>query len=285
VIELVEKGLHYIAARHEFEVTALVGLASAGGGASVPLPREVVFLISAPVDDVNPPQVTITHVNPPYVPVVLRVANPTDNMTLELTALGQRAPPVSLAVRRPKLIISAAPSRILGWGLESASINVQVEETGDGKLPPIILSNDRGRLEISTLVLGGGNVATTRLFSTGLKGAKITSSSFPVAIVTAANVEFAFPFAFTISLVIGGLVGAWISQRSFTGSLVAGVGVGLIVGVLYVFGVNLLKLQIDAPHASDAVGFVLSALGGFFGPKLLELLKPTPAQPIGDTAS
>jgi len=51
-----------------------------------------------------------------------------------------------------------------------------------------------------------------------------------------------------------------------------GVLTGIIIGVLYVLGVNVFSFTLNPPLASEASGFVLSALGAFVGPKIFGVL-------------
>ena len=275
-VELVQKALRYIPAKRTFEVTALIGLQGEDGtGITTPLPNPIGFVISAPVDSVDPAEIMIDHVNQPYQKVQLSVASPAAQMILDVKSSVGGAPiQIPLAVRRPGLVISAAPQQILGWGLESTTISVQIQEAEGSGLPAIVLTNDKGRLAASSLSLSTAGTAETRMYSTGLSGATITSGSFPVGTLTPAHVDFRFPFAFIVALLLGGATGALIAAKRLSIATLHGVGAGLLVGLLYVLGVNLLNLSIDSPHSSEAAGFVLAAVGGFFGPRILNVLQP-----------
>ena len=276
VVDLMQKGMRYSAADKIFRATAVIWLQDdEGTGVHIDLPHPVGFFVSAPVDKIDPHQLEIGHINQPYQVVSLAVATPRDDMTLDVkTSFGNQTISVPLPVTRPAIGISASPTSILAFGLESATITVEAFDPGLQGLPPIVLSNDRGRLEFPLVPLEPANTGSTKLFSTAPGVATITSKSFPAAKVTSAQVSFRFPTAFTLALILGGALGGFIGRKRSLTTLARGIAVGLLIGVLYVLGINIFKFTLNTPLASEAAGFVLAALGAFFGPKLLDFLQP-----------
>ncbi len=276
LVDLMQQGLRYNGSEKLFQATAVIWLQDdEGTGVHINLPSPVGFYISAPVDKIDPRQLEIDHVNQPFQEIVLAVATPGDNMTLNVkTTLGNQTISIPLPVSRPQLAITAAPESILAFGLESSTITVQALDPSLQGLPPIILKNTAGRLESTTVSLTSGNTGTTKLYSTAVGGATISSRSFPAAKVDTATVSFRFPVAFTLALILGGAFGAFLAHKRTITSLLRGVITGLVVGVLYVLGVNLLKITLEVPRASEAAAFVLAVLSAYFGPKLLDMLRP-----------
>ena len=263
VVDLTQKGMRYSAADKLFRATAVIWLQDdEGTGVHIDLPHPVGFLVSAPVDTIDPQQLEIGHINQPYQVVSLTVATPRDDMTLDVkTSFGNQTISVPLPVTRPAIGISAAPTSILAFGLESATITVEALDPGLQGLPSIVLSNDRGRLEFPLVPLVPANTGSTKLFSTALGTATITSESFPAAIVTPAQVNFRFPTAFTLALILGGALGGFVGRKRSLTALARGIAAGLLIGVLYVLGINVFKFTLNTPLASEAAGFVLAALG------------------------
>jgi hypothetical protein len=86
-------------------------------------------------------------------------------------------------------------------------------------------------------------------------------------------VRFVFPWLFLAAAILGGVVGSLIRwartenagrRKLWIELLVLGVLVGLVVASAYSIGINLIGFE-PAAHAGEAVVFVLSALGAYFG--------------------
>src|SRR5207247_10851749 len=114
---------------------------------------------------------------------------------------------------------------------------------------------------------------TTSLRSRGVGPDRltITSARSDPFVLT---ITYAFPVAFLIFALLGGLVGTLISlfqargrQRAAVRAryMAAGVLSGLVAVVAWGLGANLLGVPVTIPYGSEAAAFVIAYLGGHHG--------------------
>jgi hypothetical protein len=242
-------------------------------------------VVSADVDDIKPgPMVTIGKTNS-FSDVTLEVSAPQDPTVVALTPERLAEPQaISLVVKRPTLQVEIGQSAILGFGLETAPVTVR--SVGEPPAGAITLSSHIGRLDQNALSIDPATgIATTFIRSRGTGRDTVSASLSPFAPATG-TIEYEKPWSWLIAVLLGVVVGIGIrlAMRARQQPPKPGVGFdviigiigGVIVAVLYALGVNILPLQLPGGY-SEALAFVLSALGGWVFPRWLEALGPKKA--------
>jgi len=241
-------------------------------GESRPLSPPIEILVTAEVDEVQPRRISLDRTNR-FTEVTLRAASPSDLVHVRLVpSFDPEGTEIEVPVVRGHLQLTVSPSRIQGLGLETARVQVRATGLPSADGIAVALSSDRGSLEASELTLGATGVATTTIRSVTTGVATVRAEAAGLAPADA-KVLFVFPWLFLAAAVLGGVVGSLIrwartevaGRRSlWLELLVLGVLVGLVVASAYSIGINLIGFE-PATHAGEAVVFVLSALGAFFG--------------------
>src|SRR2546426_8530182 len=210
------------------------------------IPFQTVRLVAATHDDV----VTV-HIRPSFEP----------------NGVDARIP-----LRRPLVLATLTPKRIDGYGLETATLTI----VGSAGVPKeslaVSLGAERGALGATSLDVPRNRSVTTTLRSRGVGPDRVTITSArsdPFVL----TITYAFPAAFLIFALLGGLVGTLISlfrargqQRAATRAryVAAGVLSGLVAVVAWGLGVNLLGVPVTSPYGSEAAAFVIAYLGGHY---------------------
>jgi hypothetical protein len=241
-------------------------------GESRPLAQPIVLLVTAEVDDVEPRQITLDRTNR-FAQVELRAASPNDRVRVRLVpSFDSEGAEIELAVLRGSLALTVSPARIQGLGLETARVVVQARGLPATGGLAVALSADQGSLETSELALGTTGLASTTIRSVTTGVATLRAEAAGVAPADA-QVRFVFPWLFLAAALVGGAVGALVrwarteqaARRSlWLVLLVRGGLTGLVVACAYSVGINLLGFE-PAARAGEALVFVLSALGAWFG--------------------
>jgi len=239
------------------------------------LPAPVVLLLSsAQIDTIEPSQVSIAFTGLPFTEVTLRTTNPRVPAAVKvrssLTASGEAEVPVSIAL--PDITVVASPERILGFGLETSVITVQVSGLAapGGRL--ITLQSTDGRLEPPGPVqLDQHGVGTTHLRSTLIGTAQVTTASSNVVNSTAV-VRFAWPWVLLVAALVGGALGRLVKRLSAKGrrrpawmtDLILGSVAGLVATVAWAVGVYLVP-ALPTALSGAAAYFVIGFVGGLAG--------------------
>lgn len=170
-----------------------------------------------------------------------------------------------------------------GLGLEAATIKVAATGLANAKGRIVQLTADGpARLTKEELQLDENGRASTTLRSVGVGPTTITAelTGFPPA---RAGTTASLPVMTIGAIILGGIAGGLIrllqglkrgNERRFWLDLLVAILVGIVVFLLYALGVNLIPFRF-AVEIGAAFVFVVSALGAFYGPRLLEPKRPT----------
>jgi len=246
------------------------------------LDQDVHILVTAVADSVSRPDVRLRHTNQPFEPVAIFATSPSDSVEVDIQPSFDRAGiKISIPVLRPTLSVSLSPKGgIPGYGLATATINVQIEGVPDPAGLVVTLTSDKSEPEPSRVVLDASGGAQASIRSAGRGRATIAASN-RLADPANGSIAFLFPMAFLIFATIGGLLGGAAKffrdkfDSSRTGKmkkvsvyLIAGLVFGFIVAGLSAIGINVSPVKPTA-NGGEALVCFLSALGGFGGPTLL----------------
>ncbi len=267
-------GLRYDPADGNFRGDLLVGLEDVSQpGATDRLAGAVRMQLTGP-DTVSPEQLTLSHTNIPFQTVRLVAATHDDVVTVHIRpSFEPNGVDARIPVRRPLVLATLTPKRIDGYGLETATLTI----VGSAGVPKeslaVSLSAERGALGATSLDVPRNRSVTTTLRSRGVGPDRLTITSVrsdPFVL----TITYAFPVAFLIFALFGGLVGTLISlfqargrQRAAVRAryMAAGVLSGLVAVVAWGLGVNLLGVPVTIPYGSEAAAFVIAYLGGHHG--------------------
>jgi hypothetical protein len=242
------------------------------------LPAPVLLLISsAQIDTIEPAQVGIGHTGLPFTEVALRTATPRAPASVKirssLTASGEADVPVPVAL--PEASLVASPERILGFGLETALISVQVSGLPNPNGYRVTLVPSDGRIEPPDPVqvdhLGFG---TARLRS-GLVGtAVVAAGGVNVVNIRSAQVTFGWPWVLLVSALAGGLLGRLLkilspprrrkTARTWIRELIVGAIAGLGATIMWAVGVYLVPV-LPTVLTGAAAYFTVGFVGGLVG--------------------
>ncbi|HWI85183.1 MAG TPA: hypothetical protein VNT42_02510, partial [Sphingomonas sp.] len=233
----------------------------------------------------SPAQVTVSEISPPYQSI--RVASMAAPLGLTVHVVSQLDPkPPGMAVVipvAPSLNVAVGRAVIDAFGLEETPLMVTANgiDAPAGKI--VQLSTNPGGYIADTYVkLDDSGMGRTSLRSGAPGRVEIRASGLQMSAQTA--VDFAFPTLTLIASLIGGAVGGTIRLLSNIGrsnprTWAIGLGLSLLLGVLifalYAVGVNVTPLKLTV-NVGQIVVFVISAVGAYFGTRLLDGLAGRP---------
>jgi hypothetical protein len=111
---------------------------------------------------------------------------------------------------RPRLILSASPATVQGYGFEAVEVTVQAEGLANPEGLSVTLDATRGRIEPSRLVtLNAQGVASAQLRSEGQGTAVVSASAGVLRAPEPRTVDFVAPVSFLLWAVGGGLLGGF----------------------------------------------------------------------------
>ena len=271
--------LRYLTESRHFEGTLKVGVVALGIQAPRQLSKPILFEVIGSVAT-KPKFVTVKSTAPPY--QTITVISDSADEPVDVQVVSNVTPEgVKLTIPvQPALFVRVTPSRIQGWGLETADVLVQSRALGPKTNRRVQLSTDGGIVtptEISLSTEGTGT-ASIRSVSTGKADITVSGPAFPDA-PTPAPVEFLFPLHFIAAGILGGLAGGalrlGVPRRGAGRRTLAKLGLAVICGAivfaLYALGANVIGFQLPG-RAGELVVFVVSALGALGG---VGLLKPS----------
>jgi hypothetical protein len=265
--------LRFNPSRGRFEGGVSVGVIEVGGSGTRTLSAPIAFQILGPVAT-EPETVSVARTAPPYRDIVVAADAP--EAQLKVTVVSNVAPAgEELALRvRPSLALTVTPSRIQGWGLETAEVLVGAQAADAGRDNRVQLASTQGRLSTTTLSLDAAGEARATIRSESVGAGTLTARGGGLD-GASATVDYAFPWRFLGAALIGGLAGGLLRGRSrsrASGALARSLGAAVlsaaVVVGLYVLGVNLVGFALPA-HGGEVLVFVVAALGALYGSKLL----------------
>lgn len=194
--------------------------------------------------------------------------------------------PIDIAIPvLSRIVLTASPQRIQGFGLASSRISVAVKPA-----PPnpvlVRLSSDKGQPDPPSLTIADGAAAYVELRSAGL-GAATLAAEADMALDGTVDLDFVFPVAFLGASLLGGILGALLRvllvrrkkpDTKIPPHVTTGVIVGLFVAVLGTLGINVLGISFGATYG-EGLYFILAGLGGLGGSQLLKIGNLEPAIP------
>jgi hypothetical protein len=258
--------LRFNAHEDRFEGRVSVGVVSCSEGTASKLAAAIPFQLLGEVG-ATPATFAVDHIGAPYGEI--EVTTPALSCPIEVQVVSAVAPAaVSLSLTAlPALRVRARPTRIRGFGLASAELIFELVGPRHGLTGDARLSTTLGRLSGSSFQLLSGHArAELRSRRIGLATLTVAGPGLDPGNV---EIEFAFPWALLLAALAGGLVGAVLRRRLqlTRGEAVASTLLGLLAGVLYVWGMQQVELELPVPAGEIAV-FVLAALGAYHGTRL-----------------
>jgi hypothetical protein len=240
--------------------------------------------VTADPASTSPRSLSIDHTDLPFSNVELSTDQDVPSISVSVRVAGD-SEPVQATIRalRPQLVIEASPQRLQGFGLQETTLTVSVKSSVDSP-SKVRFAADGGDLEPHQIELDAGGFGSVKLRSSGLGTTTVTASAL---MHESANtqVEFAFPVAFLVASLLGGLVGAaafvLLTKKASLKvpawkRLLGGVLAGLVIAVLYTIGISVFGFPIG-PRSGEALYFSVSALGAVGGlPLITKLLSPSP---------
>ena len=250
-----------------------VGVIEVDGNGTRVLASPIAFQVLGPVAS-NPDTITISQTSPPYRDIQVSADRP--DGPLEVTVVSSVAPAgevVNLRIR-PVLGIAISPTKIQGWGLETADVLLRVDGAEKAQDSAVQLSSTSGRLSDTGVTLDRNGSAKTSIRSESVGISKVTARGSGLDEV-GAEVEYVFPWRFLGAALIGGIVGGLLRKRArsrSTGAFAKSIGIAVlsaaVVVALYVLGINLVGFALPS-HGGEVLVFVVAALGALYGTRLL----------------
>ena len=222
----------------------------------------------------------------PY-PAYTAVANPVlvirVRFILLLTLGGSSVRAQQVTVPTTMLRIRASPARIQGFGLETATLTVVVDDQLKGRL--LVLAATRGRLDADTLRLSESGVAVTTVRSGGWGEARIDGDVGSLA-HGELILYYVFPWSVLVAGILGGAIGALVRMRrvghrkgrSFAADMLLGSAAGLLAAIALALGVNLVGINLNVRFGEAAI-FLVAALGAALDLPALAPLRARLASP------
>lgn len=245
------------------------------------LDSPVTLLVTAQVDQVEPSSVILTRTGD-FQEVSLIAHDPSNPVMARVKeSFAEEGTEFEIPVNKASLRIRAGPSEIQGLGLQVADVVISAEGLPGSQEVTVALSTDRGHLDANSLTLSGTGIGTTSVRSISLGVASILAES-PHLESAETTVNFVWPWKYVLAFLLGGLSGGvlrWYRlssgekpHKTIGIEILVGVLYGLVVAVAWTLGVNLLGIE-SKVMAGEAVAFVFSALGGYWGIRLLPAKK------------
>jgi hypothetical protein len=258
-------------------------------GSRQTLPVPVNFLVTADVDSISPSgSIDLDHTNLPFVPLTLSAKSPRDAVTLHVRSSLSPSAPVNFEVDvlRPELTIDVSPKTIQGWGLEEADVTVTAKRLLQPAGTEVTFSTTKGGLATTTTKLTADGIGGTRIRSIGLGRARVSSAS-PLLTSASTELDFAFPWAYAISAIAGGLVGSIAKQltakpmrlkvKRVVLGLIAGVALGILGAAAYTIGVNLTG-YVPQARVGEALIFFVAGIVSYTGALMQKGSTPPPTE-------
>ena len=239
---------------------------------SRPLPVPIRFELLSDAESIDPTSLAVEHTNLPLQTVRILARFAEDSLRVHLVPEFDLAGLDIWIPVAPSLTLSA-PTRIQGWGIESARVVARVVGTASVRPAALTLTSTAGTLESVRLTTDESGSSETQLRSAGLGSATIAAGGAGFS-TAAVEVDFIFPWVFLLAALLGGAFGGIGSavhdgnghKTARSRSLLRGVFAGLLAALAwYALGINLLQLDLGVPRFNEFAVFTLAALAGYFG--------------------
>lgn len=233
----------------------------------------------------DPAQVTVSEISPPYQSIrIASMAAPTGLTVHVVSQLDPKPPGLAVTIPvAPSLDVSVGRAVIDAFGLEETPLMVTVSgiDAPAGKVVQLS-ANPGGYISDPYVKLDENGMGRTSVRSGAPGKVAIHASGLQMSADT--EVDFQFPTLTLLASLIGGAVGGAIRMLSQArhhspAKWAAGLGISMLLGVLifalYAVGVNVTPLKL-AVVVGQIVVFVVSAVGAYFGTRLLDGLAGGP---------
>ena len=272
IVLAVLDALHYDAGTRRFMGRLAMALVnSANRDDNSALTHEVPVLLAAEAADITPVPLLFTVLNAPQ-EVHLSVLSPTDPYAVHaMTALNHGPDSIVVPIRRPDIEVRPVSSPIRGLGLEETTVVIRIAETQGRKGQEVALQTTRGSIAPSPVALDESGTGVAKLRSAGIGSAQITATDSPFH-DGHGKVEFAWPVAFALATLLGGIVGALLrkdARQHPLGSILIGMLAATVVCVAHAVGVNTQAWGTPSGGAGEGLFFFVAAVAGFSGREVM----------------
>jgi hypothetical protein len=232
--------------------------------------------------EVAPTEVDIAHTNLPLQRIRVLARDATDSVRVHVVPGSELAGRDLWIPVEPSLAVRTEPSRIQGWGIQTAKVIARV--VGASVVEPVTASASatRGALDTARIEIDESGAGEVRLRSAGI--GPDTVEVFIAGIGRARQVvEVVFPWVFLVAALLGGVfggIGASAQRRkkgrasSWAMDAAKGAFAGLLAALAwYALGISLLQIDLGVARFNELAVFTLAALAAYFG-----IPKPGPAE-------
>jgi len=178
-----------------------------GPEAEVGLDPPIPVRITAMGAGTDPRNLSVQHTGRPPWEVKVESNQDVDSVLVKVEMAGDPDPfEFHVPALRPELVLGHSPQRIQGWGLESATLTVSIDQNL-GSPVKVVLSTDVGTIEPGEVDVSTDTPGHATLRSRGLDGALVTATAF-LAVPADTRVEFQWPWIFLVAVLLGGGLGS-----------------------------------------------------------------------------
>ena len=259
-------GLRYDPAADLFRGALDVWLEDASApGAGYALPQPVDIDVFSDADSVSAGAVNFTGTEAPQ-RLALVVRAPGDSVRVQFWPRARIDSVTALVRVLPSLRVRVTPTRIAGWGLETAVATVELLGDAHGEFgvtvtptraAPLTLQFTHREARSAAIRSRGMGPDTIRVTGAGMTGAT-------------AVVDYGFPFALLVAAAVGSAIGTILLQLNTKKrspalwAFARGLLLGIVAAVAYAVGVKAIPVPLP-PQFGEGGAFVVAALAAFLG--------------------
>lgn len=235
---------------------------------STPMPIE---LHSDHLDNIQPNQLQIGHLNLPSTRVDISARNVRDSVQIRIVTEGNSDGYETYLNVEPTLNLFTERKQLQGLGIQSIPIQINWEGSSSGESKMVNITSSKGAITPNSVRLSYSQPETVYLRSEGIGSASLTASTSGAQSNTL-QISYIFPWLFLLFSIAGGFLGGTAKYftlkekpESFLTTTIGSLAIGLLGALAYfVLGINLLEIEFSSTFNEFAV-FGVSALIAFFG--------------------
>jgi len=275
---------YYSGQANGYEGRFSVGVVDASGASAYELATPLIMTFGGDPETYEPPSLSVRRAGdaPSLVRLVSRTAR--DSISIRIFMGDDVGIPFTMPIQSVLEFVSPPP-KIQGFGVDLATYVIRVNGSG-GPSARVGVNTTRGLLDKNEIELGQSGTGVVRLRSGGGLGAATLSAVSPNMQSASTEVQFVFPTLFLIFMLAGGTTGALFADaqakkrkgtRRGVPKVIGAILGGIIATAVYVgLGINVLRVVVSAPLASEIAVFAFAALGAAFGLKIAAGGEPAP---------
>jgi hypothetical protein len=275
---------YYSAQASGYEGHFSVGVVDASGASVYELATPLIMTFGGDPETYEPPSLSVRRAGdaPSRVRLVARTAR--DSVSIRIFMGDDVGIPFAMPIQSALEFVSPPP-KIQGFGVDLATYVIRVNGSG-GPSARVGVNTTRGLLDRNEIELGQSGTGVVRLRSGGGLGSATLSAVSPNMQSASTEVQFVFPALFLIFMLAGGTAGALFADsqakkrkgtRRGVPKVIGAILGGIIATAVYVgLGINVLRVVVSAPLASEIAVFAFAALGAAFGLKIAAGGEPAP---------